>query len=112
MSTGETETIAFRMVMNAGQAAEYRRRHDEIWAELRDELLARGVLDYRIFLDEATNHLFAVMTRRRDHRLADLPDTPVMRRWWAMMGDIMETNADQSPTEQPLTPMFALTVGG
>lgn len=107
-ASDEVETVAFRMTMNAGEAAAYRQRHDDIWPELADELRARGVLDYRIFLDPETNALFAVMTRRKDHRLASLPETPVMRRWWTMMADVMAVNEDESPVEVALTPMFEL----
>lgn len=104
-----TETIAFRMRLHAGQAEDYRRRHDEIWPELAQELRARGVVDYRIFLDPETHVLFAVMVRRLDHDLDGLPQTALMKRWWAMMGDIMETNPDQSPVQVDLPQMFALT---
>ena len=48
------------------------------------------------------------MTRRKDHTLGALRDAPIMRRWWAMMADIMETHADKSPTEVALTEMFHL----
>jgi L-rhamnose mutarotase len=104
----ELETVAFRMTLHPGQAAEYRRRHDAIWPALIDELKARGVVDYRIFLDPQTNHLFAVMTRRTDHELDGLAGTEVMRRWWSMMGDIMATHADASPQQVELAGMFAL----
>jgi L-rhamnose mutarotase len=106
--SGDIETVAFRMNMNPGQAAEYKRRHDEIWPELSDALIAAGVLDYRIFLDPESDHLYAVMTRRRDHTLADLPRTEVMQRWWAMMADIMEARKDNVPVQVDLTPVFHL----
>ena len=38
------ERIAFRMNLNAGQAAEYEKRHDEIFPELVEALKARGHL--------------------------------------------------------------------
>jgi len=101
-------TIAFRMMLNAGQADEYRRRHNAIWPELAAALREAGVIDYRIFLDPDDGHLFAVMTREMDHRLGPLRDSDLMRRWWAMMADIMATHPDDSPIEQPLLPMFAL----
>jgi L-rhamnose mutarotase len=31
-----------------------------------------------------------------------------MKRWWAYMADIMETNADHSPVAIDLTPVFYL----
>jgi L-rhamnose mutarotase len=49
------------------------------------------------------------MTRRLDHGLDALRDTPVMRRWWAMMADIMQTEPDLAPTTAPLTEVFRLT---
>ena len=103
-----TETVAFRMVLHKGKAAEYRKRHDEIWPELVTALRDAGVVEYRIFLDEETHHLFAVLTRRREHRLAALRDAPVMRRWWTMMADIMETNPDASPQEVTLAEVFCM----
>jgi L-rhamnose mutarotase len=107
--SADTETVALRMTLNPGQAAEYRRRHDAIWPELRAALASAGVVDYRIFLDEATGRLFAVLTRRRDHTMDDLPATPVMRRWWAMMADIMQTEPDLSPATTPLVEVFRFT---
>lgn len=107
--TDALETVAFRMKLHPGQADEYRRRHDAIWPELAQELKTRGVVDYRIFLDPESLALFAVMTRRRDHDLDALPGTEIMRRWWAMMGDVMDTNPDQSPVQVDLPPLFVLT---
>jgi L-rhamnose mutarotase len=103
-----TETVAFRMRLHEGRADEYRRRHDEIWPELVTLLREAGVVDYRIFLDEESRALFAVLTRRADHGLDALVSHPVMQRWWAMMADIMDTHADASPVQVPLTEMFVL----
>ena len=100
------ETFAFRMKLFPGKAAEYRRRHDAIWPELVHALHEAGVSDYRIFLDEETNCLFAILKRRRYHSMDDLPKTDVVQRWWAMMADIMETNPDHSPVQRELTPLF------
>ena len=46
-----SERIAFRMNLNPGQAAEYKKRHDEIWPELVDALHNAGVSDYWIWRD-------------------------------------------------------------
>ena len=103
------ETVAFRMILKPGFGEEYRRRHDAIWPELSQALCDAGVIDYRIFLDEETNHLFAVMRRRKSHRLAELRGSNLMRRWWAMMADIMETEPDKAPRERDLLPVFVLS---
>ncbi len=102
------EKYAFRMKLNPGMEAEYRRRHDGIFPELVALLKEAGVEDYSIHLDPETHILFGVMWRRRDHGMADLPSHPVMRRWWAHMADLMETHPDKEPIAQPLIPMFHL----
>ena len=104
----QTETVAFRMRVHAGQEEEYQRRHDAIWPELVTLLRESGVVEYRIFLDEDSRALFAVLTRRVDHTLDALPRHPVMQRWWAMMADIMDTNPDRSPQQLPLREVFRL----
>lgn len=102
------EKIAFAMQLKPGAEAEYTRRHDAIWPELADLLRAAGIRDYSIHLDAATGRLFAVLWRAPDHRMDALPAEPVMRRWWAHMADLMETNADMSPVVTPLATVFHL----
>ena len=104
----DIETIAFRMQLRPGAEREYRRRHDEIWPALEAELRAAGIHDYRIFRDPENHCLFAVITRARSHRMDELPHKPVMRRWWAMMADLMLTEADLSPRVTALQEMFCL----
>jgi L-rhamnose mutarotase len=96
------------MMLNPGAEAAYKQRHDEIWPELILALREAGVTAYSIHLDPATHRLLAVMTRRRDHGLDALSQTAVMRRWWAMMADLMRTNPDASPQTEPLIAMFDL----
>ncbi len=109
MATGTEETLAFRMVLRPGQAAEYRRRHDAIPPDLVALLREAGVRDYSIHLDPETNHLFAILKRPADHGMDRLPQHEIMQRWWAMMADIMDTHPDASPVVTPLEPMFAMS---
>ena len=102
------EKIAFKMMLNPGQASEYKKRHDDIWPELADLLKEAGISDYSIFLDEETNMLFAVLNRTADHKMDALPNHEIMQRWWDFMGDIMDTNDDGSPVVVPLNEMFHL----
>ena len=39
---------AFIMQLKPGNEAEYKRRHDEIWPELKDELRKAGISNYSI----------------------------------------------------------------
>jgi len=102
------EQIGFRMQLNAGQAAEYRRRHDEIWPDLVTLLKNAGVSDYSIFLHEDTQSLFAVLRRTSDHSMDSLPLEPIMQRWWAHMADIMASNDNNEPVVEPLERVFHL----
>jgi L-rhamnose mutarotase len=102
----EYEKHAFKMQLNPGMEAEYKRRHDEIWPELVQLLKEAGVEDYSIHLDRDTNILFGVLWRRVDHGMAALPSQPVMRRWWAHMADIMATRPDNEPVATDLVTVF------
>ena len=99
---------AFTMKLKPGVAAEYKKRHDEIWPELAAELRAAGVSDYSIFFDEATLTLFAVQKLTDYHATAALPQSPVVRKWWDAMASLMEVNADHSPVVTPLREVFHL----
>jgi len=100
--------IAFKMHLYKGFEKEYKKRHDQIWPELQMLLKDTGISDYSIFLDETTNNLFGVMKARDPEKLNDLPSSPVMQRWWKFMGDIMESNPDNSPVATPLIEVFYL----
>ncbi|MEO4000366.1 L-rhamnose mutarotase [Mesorhizobium sp. CAU 1732] len=100
------DKIAFTMKLKPGCRDEYKRRHDAIWPELHALLKEAGVSDYSIHLDAETDILFAVMWRARDHGMADVPNHPVMKRWWAHMADIMETKPDNEPISTPLETVF------
>ena len=105
----QEEKYAFRMKLNPGMADEYRRRHDDIWPELETALRAAGVRDYSIHLDSETDILFAVMWAAHGSRLDALSETPIMRKWWDYMADIMETHPDNEPVSVPLATVFHMS---
>jgi L-rhamnose mutarotase len=100
--------VAFKMKLFPGLEAEYKKRHDEIWPELVALLKATGISEYSIFLDEETNSLFGVLKADDPKELDNLPQHAVMQKWWAYMGDIMESNPDNSPVSVPLKEVFFL----
>lgn len=97
---------AFKMKLNPGCKAEYKRRHDEIWPELSQVLTDAGISDYSIYLDEETDTLFAFQKLAPGHTADDLPNNPIVRKWWDYMSDIMEYNDDNTPIVIPLEEMF------
>ena len=100
--------IAFKMKLFDGCEEEYRKRHDAIWPELKNLLKRTGIEDYSIFLDEETNILFGVLKVKNALKLDELPNHPVMKKWWAYVKDLMETNDDNSPKSIPLKEVFYL----
>lgn len=100
------EKIAFRMQLKPGCADEYRRRHDAIGPELVELLRGIGIRDYSIHLDPETHALFAVLWRDADHRMDELSQHPLIRRWWAHMADLMQMHADGAPITIALQTMF------
>lgn len=106
--TNSMQRVAFKMKLYKGQEAEYKKRHDEIWPELSALLKDTGISEYSIFLDKETNALFGFLKVTDATNLDDLPKHDVMQRWWKYMGDIMESNADNSPASVPLKEVFYL----
>jgi L-rhamnose mutarotase len=96
------------MKLKPGCAAEYRRRHDEIWPELKGLLREAGIRDYVIYLDEDTGILYASQKLEEGFDGGHLAAQPVMKKWWKHMADLMETNADFSPVVTGLREMFYL----
>ena len=102
------QRIAFKMQLNEGQKEEYKKRHDEIWPELKQLLKGSGVSEYSIFLDEETNILFAFQKVSGEGGSQDLGQTEIVQKWWKFMSDIMETNEDNSPVVKVLDEVFYL----
>lgn len=99
--------IAFKMKLKPGCKAEYKKRHELLWPEVKDLLKESGISDYSIFLDEETHILFAVQQQEVSSS-QDLGTHEVIQCWWSYMADLMETNADDSPKSTPLEMMFHL----
>ena len=48
----------FKMKLYPGQEAEYEKRHNELWQEMKDMIHEHGGKNYSIFLDQETLTLF------------------------------------------------------
>jgi len=100
--------IAFKMQLKPGKKEEYKKRHDEIWPELKQLLKNAGISEYSIFLDEETNTLFAFQKVIGEGDSQDLGQTEIVKKWWNYMSDIMETNPNNSPVTVKLEEVFYL----
>ena len=98
----------FKMKLYPGMAEEYARRHNALWPEMRDMIHAYGGHNYSIYLDTETNVLYGYIEIEDEARWAQSADTPINRKWWDYMADIMDTNPDNSPVSTDLVPVFHL----
>ena len=101
-------TKAFRMRLFPGFEEEYRRRHDELWPEMRDMLAAHGARAYSIYLDLESHYLIGILEIADESLWDQAAGTEINQKWWKYMADIMETNPDNSPVTVALEEVFTL----
>ncbi|MBM4102587.1 MAG: L-rhamnose mutarotase [Planctomycetes bacterium] len=99
---------AFLMQVNPDQHAEYEKRHRPIWTELQKVLKDHGVHHYSIFLDQETSQLFGYVEIENEVRWNAIASTPICKKWWAYMKDIMPSNPDNSPKSRELKEVFCI----
>jgi L-rhamnose mutarotase len=106
----QVETVAFVLRVREGTEAEYLRRHDAIWPEMKVALLGSGILHYEIWLHVPTRMLFA-----HQIRVKGAGPTPegeaVMARWRAYMADVLEMDGEH-PVREGLSRQFRLVADG
>ena len=98
----------FKMKLYPGMEEEYKKRHNELWDEMKDMIHEHGGKNYSIFLDRDTNMLFDYIEIEDEEKWKKGADTAINRKWWHYMADIMETNEDESPVSWDLNLMFHL----
>lgn len=98
----------FVMSVNRGKEAEYKKRHDELWPEMKKALHEHGVHNYSIFFHPLSHQLFGYLEVDSVMKWKKIAETEVCRRWWAYMKDIMPSNPDNSPVSEPLIEVFHL----
>ncbi len=98
----------FKMYLYPGKKEEYKKRHNELWPEMKDMIHEYGGSNYSIFLDEDTNTLFGYIEIEDEEYYDKSALTEINQKWWAYMADLMETNADNSPVTETLPMLFHL----
>lgn len=99
---------AFKMYLNSGCAAEYEKRHNELWDEMKTMIHEYGGHNYSIFLDKDTNILYAYIEIEDEKMWAKSSDTPINRKWWDYMAPLMKVHDDNSPICDDLCEVFHL----
>lgn len=84
---------AWVLEVRPGYEEEYKKRHDEIWPEMVEELTASGIRNYNIFRHGLT--LFGYFeTDDLEQTIAYLKESDINRRWGEYMTPIMKLEAD------------------
>ena len=99
---------SFKMKLYEGQEKEYRKRHNELWPEMKEMIHEYGGKNYSIFLDKETNILYGYIEIENAELWDESANTEICKKWWAYMADIMETNPDNSPVSIDLEEVFHL----
>ncbi|SDQ13046.1 L-rhamnose mutarotase [Pseudovibrio sp. Tun.PSC04-5.I4] len=103
-----SQKIAFKMKLKPGYLDDYKKRHEDLWPELKELFASHGISDFTIHFDSSTNELLAVHSVSGELSAQDLGSYPIVQKWWAFMADIMETYPDGSPVTTPLKQVFHL----
>ena len=88
---------AFIMQLKPGNVADYEKRHNPIWSELRAIFSKQGVHNYSIFIDESTNQLFGYVEIEDEARWGAIAQTAICQKWWKYMQPLMLTCAPDNP---------------
>ena len=99
---------SFKMYLNEGMESEYKKRHDELWPEMKEMIHEFGGKNYSIFLDRDTNILFGYIEVESEEKWSKSADTAICRKWWDYMADIMRVNPDNSPVSVDFIEVFHL----
>ena len=96
------ERYAWKATIKEGMREEYKRRHDEIWQEMKDLLKAAGIRNYSIW--NTGDELFGYYECEKGVAYAAKmqAESPVVAKWNEYMKDVMVMDVDPETGAQPL----------
>ena len=92
-----------------GDIAEYKRRHDEIWPEMKELLKSAGICNYSIW--NVGDELFGYYEceKGREFAAKTQGESPVVARWNEYMKDILAMEMDpETGAQARLVEVFRL----
>ena len=96
------ERYAWRARVLPGKHDEYKRRHDEIWREMKDLLKEAGICNYSIWLTGDELFGYYECSKGAEHAAAVQSASAVVDRWNLYMKDVMVMETDPVTGAQPL----------
>ena len=87
------ERIAFMFKIKEGTYPEYKKRHDQIWDDMKNVLKEAGRSNYSIWHHD--NHIFGYYeVEDKEKAKQILSNSEVVKRWNAYMKDLIEPYTD------------------
>ena len=105
-----TQRVCFLLQVRPDRVAEYRRRHAEVWPEMREALSATGWRNYSLFLGDDGLLVGYLECEDFDAARAAMDATEVNARWQAEMQGFFEEHDGRRPDKgmRPLEEVFHL----
>ncbi|MBO4308326.1 MAG: L-rhamnose mutarotase [Clostridia bacterium] len=96
------ERYAWKARIKDGKKEEYKRRHDEIWQEMKNLLKSAGICNYSIW--NVGDELFGYYECEKGIAYAakTQAESPIVAKWNEYMKDVMEMDTDPETGAQPL----------
>jgi L-rhamnose mutarotase len=89
------ERLCFFIELEDGAEPEYERRHDELWPEMREALIAAGYTNYSLFRRGSTVVGYAECVPDAATVLGKMNATPVTERWNKSLQGVIKQLTDQ-----------------
>ena len=83
------ERYAWKAAIKSGKRAEYIRRHDELWPEMKSVLKEAGIVNYSIWLDGEEVFGYYECEKGAEYALDYQAESEVVKRWNVSMDPIM-----------------------
>ncbi|CUH94857.1 hypothetical protein P22_0923 [Propionispora sp. 2/2-37] len=95
------ERYAWKAMVHEGKLEEYKKRHDEIWPEMKSVLKEAGICNYTIW--NVGNELFGYYECEKgaDYAAEVQGKSPVVAKWNEYMKDVMTMAMDPKTGAQP-----------
>lgn len=102
MNNLSAEKYAWKATVRPGQIEEYKRRHDDLWPEMKKVLTEAGIRNYTIW--NVGNELFGYYECEMgiEHAARVQRESEVVARWDEYMSDILIMETDPETGAQPL----------
>ncbi len=96
------ERYAWKARILEGKKEEYKRRHDEIWPEMKELLKSAGICNYSIW--NVGDDLFGYYECEKGIAFAakTQAESPIVAKWNEYMKDVMVMDTDPETGAQPL----------